>query len=131
MIWKRVLVIEDDPEVSAVVEGILVDEGWETVHACNGQEGLCLAEQLLPDLIILDLMMPVMDGFEAFRNLRSKPFTARIPIIVLSAINEFELGMHHSEQSIGARFNLPPPEAFIEKPIVPHLLRATIQAISP
>lgn len=85
----RVLVIEDDSAVGRVVADALADEGYEVRWARNGREGLAALAGWLPDLIVLDLMMPVMDGwaFHAAQQ-RLAGEAARVPVLVLSGARE-------------------------------------------
>ena len=82
---KRVLVVDDEPSVVRVLRSALELEGFGVSTAANGAECLLAAEANLPDLIVLDLNMPVMDGFQTLRVLRDKPETRSIPVIVLTA----------------------------------------------
>ena len=79
---RRVLVVDDDPDILDALSEILEVEGYDVQRARNGREALQRLEQGLPDLVLLDLMMPVMDGWEFARSLSPG---ARPPIIVLSA----------------------------------------------
>ena len=79
-----VLVVDDDPDILATVEQILEIEGYAVLSARNGAEALSVLESSRPDVIILDLMMPVMDGWEFRRRLDGHPASAT-PIIVVSA----------------------------------------------
>ena len=79
---RRVLVVDDDPDILDALSEILEVEGYEVQRARNGREALQRLEQAPPDLVLLDLMMPVMDGWEFARSLNPD---ARPPIIVLSA----------------------------------------------
>lgn len=81
----KILVIEDQPEVRLNVEDILTLEDYDVVAAVDGEEGLNLAKQLLPDLILCDVMMPKLTGFEVLQALRQDPKTATIPFILLTA----------------------------------------------
>jgi CheY-like chemotaxis protein len=85
----RVLVVEDEASVGQVVADVLADEGHEVRWATNGRDALALLDQWRPDVIVLDLMMPVMDG-RAFRAAqRLLPGTvARVPLVVLSGMRE-------------------------------------------
>lgn len=82
---KRVLVIEDDEDLRSDLITVLEFEGYEAIGAENGQQGVLMARQLLPDLIICDVNMPVLDGFEVIMELRRNLQTAAIPVIFLSA----------------------------------------------
>ena len=79
---RRVLVVDDDPDILDALAEILEVEGYEVQRARNGREALQRLEQARPDLVLLDLMMPVMDGWEFARSLSP---ASRPPIIVLSA----------------------------------------------
>ena len=79
---ERILVIDDDPDVRSLVEMIFKPQGMITHGACTGAEGLKKAYDLHPDLIILDLMMPIMDGFEVCSRLRE---LSNVPILMLTA----------------------------------------------
>src|SRR5205823_2874824 len=85
----RVLVVEDEASVGQVVVDVLADEGHEVRWATNGRDALALLDHWRPDVIVLDLMMPVMDG-RAFRAAQQRlPDTvARVPVVVLSGMRE-------------------------------------------
>nr|WP_227027821.1 response regulator [Corallococcus soli] len=80
-----VLVVDDDPDILEALSEILEAEGFEIRRARNGKEALERLEPDPPQLILLDLMMPVMDGWEFAQRMRQKPSVASIPLIVLSA----------------------------------------------
>ncbi len=88
--YSRVLVVDDDPMNVKLVTAILKKDGYESITAGNGAEALEQARQNRPDLILLDVMMPVMDGYQATRELRQDPQTAGIPIIMITALNGTE-----------------------------------------
>jgi DNA-binding response OmpR family regulator len=80
-----VLIVEDDPMIRDVLAEALTDEGYRTLTALHGAEALSCLERVRPCLILLDLMMPVLDGF-GFREIqRSRPQFASIPVVILSA----------------------------------------------
>lgn len=81
----KILLIEDDPVVQTLIVKLLQAEGFEAIAAINGEEGLEVAYQVLPDLILCDVMMPVCDGYEVLRRLNENPITASIPFIFLTA----------------------------------------------
>lgn len=80
-----VLVVEDDEMVADVMRVNLEAEGFTVVHAPNGAAGLAAVEQERPDLVILDVMMPEVDGWTVLTRLRDNPRTANLPVIMLSA----------------------------------------------
>ncbi|MCX7851855.1 MAG: response regulator transcription factor [Caldilineales bacterium] len=83
----RVLIIEDDPSIGKLLRRALVLEGYEVEWATTGPEGLRLFEQTTPDLVILDLMLPGMDGIEVCRRMRE---TSQVPILMLTARDAVE-----------------------------------------
>src|SRR5688500_5140514 len=82
---KTVLVIDDHEDVRDSVSLLLEDAGYETVTAANGAVALVAVQRTRPDCILLDLMMPVMTGWEVVERLQKDPALARIPVIVLTA----------------------------------------------
>lgn len=125
---KRVLIVDDDESVRLFVAGVMEAEGWETVEALNGQQAIDRAELEKPDLIVLDVNMPVMDGFAAFRLLRESPFTENIPIIMLTGVNE-ETGTDYDAQRMEEEFGVTGPEAFVDKPVDPVFLLQSVLGV--
>lgn len=82
---QKVVVVEDDPMISNLVKLKMEKSGYEVVVGENGRLGLELIGQHLPDLVILDVMMPIMDGFEVLRRIRADERTRDIPVIMLTA----------------------------------------------
>ncbi len=80
-----VLIVEDDPAVRELLRRAIESQGWTATEAINGCEGLDRLAQAKPDLILLDLMMPEMDGFEFVEALRENEHWRRIPVIVITA----------------------------------------------
>lgn len=83
---KRILVIDDTQDILMVVSRRLQSWGYEPLTASSGEEGLKLAEERVPDLILLDIMMPKMKGREVCARLKANPKTQRIPVIFLTAL---------------------------------------------
>jgi CheY-like chemotaxis protein len=81
----HVLVVEDELSIRQMVRRFLEKEGWKVREAENGAQGLQAVEESLPGLILLDLMMPVMNGFQFLRDLRRRPEWRRIPVVILTA----------------------------------------------
>ena len=81
----RILLIDDDPEIREFITTFLDIEGYEVLLADNGETGLVAAEQDAPDLILLDISMPDIEGLEVCKLLRERPKTADTPIFILSA----------------------------------------------
>jgi DNA-binding response OmpR family regulator len=111
-----VLVAEDDPSVRMTIEFVLKDEGFEVLLAEDGAEALKLALESIPDVILLDQIMPKMDGKEVLTALRKEPSTSAIPVFVLT-------GMARGEESEW------PGAFFIGKPFSPDALVARIREV--
>ena len=81
----KVVYIEDEPEMFALVELILEDTNIEFISAVGGQEGLRIIREEQPDLILLDIMMPEVDGWDVYRTLKADPQLSNIPVIIITA----------------------------------------------
>jgi DNA-binding response OmpR family regulator len=86
-VTRRILIVDDDPRLLHVVSMYLGIEGYEVDTAPNGEEGLRLLEQHRPDLVVLDVMMPGIDGLEACRRIKSNPETRTIPVVLFTALS--------------------------------------------
>jgi two-component system, OmpR family, alkaline phosphatase synthesis response regulator PhoP len=82
---SKVLIIEDDPATTRLVDYSLRHHGYQVIAAANGLEGIRKAQSEHPDLVILDVMLPGMDGFEICHRLRTEPTTSKIKILMFSA----------------------------------------------
>lgn len=85
---KKILVIEDEPEIRKLIRRTLRHQNFEVTEAKDGQQGVLLAQSLLPDLILCDIMMPNLNGYEVLKTLRQNPVTETIPFIFLSGKSE-------------------------------------------
>jgi CheY-like chemotaxis protein len=83
-----VMVVDDTQLIRETVAKLLRREGYETVCACNGREALAEFEKTVPDLVLLDIMMPDMDGIEFLERLREKPEGRVLPVIMMSALGD-------------------------------------------
>lgn len=81
----KVLVVDDEINITQILEFSIGSEGYEVLTAANGEEAIEKARREQPDLIILDIMMPKIDGYEACRILKSNPLTKNIPVVLLTA----------------------------------------------
>ena len=81
----QILIIDDNPTIVGILEMGLQSSGYQVSSANDGETGLARAKALHPDLIILDIMMPKMDGYEVCQALKADPVTANIPVIMLTA----------------------------------------------
>lgn len=84
-IKRRVVYVEDEQEMIDLVRLILIRRGYEVVGANGGRDGLETVRQVLPDLVLLDLMMPDMDGWDVYQQMKADPATQNIPVIVVTA----------------------------------------------
>ena len=82
---KRILIVDDEPDLLAVLRFGLDVEGFEVLEASDGEQGLAMAREHTPDLMVLDLMLPRMDGYKVCRALKFDERYRRIPIFILSA----------------------------------------------
>ncbi|MCA1703398.1 MAG: response regulator [Actinobacteria bacterium] len=82
---KRILIADDDPVILRLIQVNLELEGYEVMTASNGHEAVAVATAELPDLVILDIMMPRLDGYQACEQLKGQDSTKHIPVIFLSA----------------------------------------------
>jgi len=116
----KILIVEDDRDIVEMVEYNLKQEGYTAVHAFNGEKGIGLAGKEKPDLIILDLMLPAIDGFEVCKRLKQQPSTSRIPVIILSAKSR------ETDKVVGLELGA---DDYITKPFSPRELIARIRAV--
>ncbi len=116
----RILIVEDERGLTDVLEYNLKREGYDTVVAHDGQEGLRKAQTLLPDLILLDIMLPGLSGFDVCRELRAGDRTREIPIIIISAKSE------ETDQVVG--FSLGADD-YVTKPFHVKVLLQRIKAL--
>lgn len=85
---KKILIIEDDEHVSKVYQVKFAKEGYETVFAKNGEEAIIKVSESIPDIIILDLMIPKNDGFFVLEEIKKNPNLQNVPVIVLSNLGQ-------------------------------------------
>jgi len=81
----KIMVVDDEPDLLEVVKLILESDGYQVVTANSGQEALDMIEKEMPDLVLLDIIMPRMDGWEVFSRIKSNSRTHDIPVIMLTA----------------------------------------------
>jgi len=119
----RILLVDDDPDFVAATRIILEANSYEIIVAGNGNEGIIMARQESPDLILLDVIMPVEDGFTAAEELKKDPQLNKIPVIMLTSFS-----------SKGQETNIPrgrglslETEDYLEKPVQPDELLKTVK----
>ena len=119
---KRILVVEDQEDARRIVRDLLADSEYELVEATTGEEGLALAERERPDLILMDIQLPGMDGYEVTRRIKANPALSHIPII---AVTSYALsGDDQKAYAAGC-------DIYVTKPFSPRVLLAKIREYLP
>lgn len=116
----RVLVADDEEDVRDLVVYRLSRSGYDVVEALDGEEAFRLATEQTPDLIVLDVMMPRIDGYELTRRLRAEPATSRVPVILLTARTQ--------ENDVSQGFEAGADD-YLKKPFNPDELVARVRAV--
>jgi two-component system cell cycle response regulator DivK len=115
---SRILVVEDTEDNRRIIRDLLTSFNYELLEAADGAEGVALAESRRPDLILMDIQLPVMDGYEATRRIRAMPGLERVPII---AVTSYALsGDEAKARAAGC-------DGYIAKPFSPRELLAVIR----
>jgi CheY-like chemotaxis protein len=111
----KIMVVDDDPDMRETLEMILGAAGYTVVTACNGEECLARLKEEQPDLLLLDLLMPKMDGFEVCKALKDprRAKYARMPVIILSSIRE-GISQRRYELETGVQLDV---DDYVEKPV--------------
>jgi len=119
---KRILAVEDHAENRRILRLLLASAGYELIEATTGEEGIAMAEKERPDLILMDIQLPGLDGYEATRRIKANPVLRHIPIIVVTSyalsgddVKAFEAGC----------------DAYVTKPFVPRDLLAKVREYVP
>ncbi len=107
---KKILVVDDELDVVAFVKNFLEDHGLAVISATDGKEGFAKAKAELPDLIVLDIVMPKDTGVRMYRDLYEDPETRHIPVVMLTGIS------HEFKRFISTRRQVPAPAGYFEKP---------------
>lgn len=119
----RILVVEDNADEAQMVKMILEPEGYEVALAANGEEGLKQVEAAKPDLIVLDVMMPLLDGFAMCAKLREEPEYQKIPVILLTAVADRVRDTKYPLDGVLRA----EAEEYLEKPVDPEQLVSTVK----
>jgi len=112
----KILLVDDDVDLVKVMSGVLESKAYEVIVAYNGQEGLEKARKEKPDLVVLDILMPIADGFVFADQFRKDPSLAKVPVLALTSFSE----------SLGQPFPFEVSE-YIVKPIKPRDLVAKVE----
>ena len=117
---NKILIVDDEPGARDILEALLLREGYQLAFASSGKEALKKAQELTPSLILLDVMMPEMDGFEVCQKLREMPLLAEVPIIMITALDDRDSRLQ------GIRSGA---DDFLSKPFDREELRARVRTI--
>lgn len=115
----HILVVDDNPDIREVLDMLLQSEGYDTKLADSGKTALDLIAKHHFDLILMDIIMPEMDGYQLARHIRDNPATRRIPLIMISARNE------DIDEALGLELGA---DDYIRKPFEPLIVRARVKA---
>ena len=125
---KKVLIADDDPDMRIAMTAVLESHGYSVIRVCNGEEALEKLVQERPHLLVLDLLMPRMDGFAVCRELK-EPRRVReypkVPILILTSTRE-EAGRRRYELETGLDLDV---DDYVEKPIDPHVLVQRVERL--
>jgi two-component system, OmpR family, alkaline phosphatase synthesis response regulator PhoP len=119
-VTKRILAVDDEPHILKLVAFSLKAKGFEVLEATDGLSAVAVAEAELPDLILMDVMMPAVDGYEACRRIKANPATSAIPVVMLTAKTQL------AEQKTGLECGA---KDYICKPFTPKDLVAQVEAL--
>jgi CheY-like chemotaxis protein len=114
---KLILVVDDEHHVVTYLETLLQDNGFETVSASNGREGMEKAKATKPHLICLDITMPEESGLRFYRDLKEDPMLQPIPVVIVTAVTGYGGDPDGLKKFLSARRHVPPPEGYFSKPI--------------
>ncbi|TEU20125.1 MAG: response regulator, partial [Anaerolineales bacterium] len=118
---STILIVDDEPGARDTLEALLTGQGYHLAFASNGPEALEKAAELTPDLVLLDVMMPDMDGFEVCQRLRADPLLAQVPVIMVTALDD------HDSRVQGIKVGA---DDFISKPFDRAELRARVRTVT-
>jgi CheY-like chemotaxis protein len=111
----KILLVDDDPDFVAATKAVLESRPYEIITALSGEEGLQKARAQKPDLVLLDIIMPGVDGFQVCQQLKNDPQLSQIPVIMITSFSE-----RYMESSIGVSQGLTlEAEDFVDKPVAP------------
>ncbi|HFC53399.1 MAG TPA: response regulator [Gammaproteobacteria bacterium] len=116
----HILIVDDSPTEVHVFRSMLERHGYRVSDACDGEEGVAKARAECPDLVLMDIVMPGMDGFQATRMLNSDPDTSSLPVVILSTKGE------ESDRIWGMRQGA---RGYLAKPVTEHTLVGEIRSI--
>jgi len=136
---KKILIIDDDPDAIAYLKAVLEDNGYETMSACDGEEGITKARETPPVIILLDLMMPNKSGIKFLNEVKSDEQLKEVPIVVISGARQ-ETGVDMKQYLEHRPFQErkiavadvdvdSSPDVFLEKPVNPPELLTAVKKL--
>lgn len=128
---KKVLVVDDDPDVRLFSITVLEENGYIPLEATNGEEGMQLIQKEIPDLVILDVLMPRESGIRLYRQMKTDKKLDKIPVIILSGITRRSFLRSQKALTEFGGEQVPEPQNYLEKPVEPEELAAAIKAVLP
>lgn len=128
---KKILIVDDDQDVILFLTTVLQDRGYQVISALNGRKGLDLASAEVPDLILLDLMMPQKSGISLLADLKKDAHLKKIPVIMVTGVSgETGIGLESffsKSKEKGTEAMSPRPEGYLEKPVDTEKLMTLIE----
>ena len=122
---RRILVIDDDPDFLEATRAVLESQPYQVILALGGEAGLSQARSHPPDLVLLDIIMPGLDGFEVCRRLKEDPDLCRVPVMMITSFSE-----KYMETTLSMSQGLAlEADDFIDKPIVPTELLLRVEKL--
>lgn len=117
---KTVLIVDDEPTIRTLVNAVLDGPGVRTLEAADGPEAMDMIRRYRPDLVLLDVVMPRMDGFTVCQRMRAEESMARTPVLLLTAL------VQESDHELARRAGA---DGVVQKPFSPAVLRSTVESI--
>jgi DNA-binding response OmpR family regulator len=126
---KKILFVDDELDMRIFLSTVLKTEGYEAVAARNAFEGIKKAREILPDVVIMDVMMPQAGGVTLFQEIKKDERLKHVPVIMLTGVTE--KAFHHHLKMLNLRLDdtLPAPDAYMEKPLDTARLVETIEKL--
>jgi len=126
---KKILVIDDDPDIRAFNMAVVEENGYIPLSASNGEEGFAIIQKEKPDLVILDVLMPLQSGIRLYYKLKTDDALKDIPVIILSGISKKCFLASEDVLSEFSGKKIPEPAIYLEKPVEPKTLANAIKNI--
>lgn len=128
---KKVLIVDDELDMRIFLSTLLETSGYQPVTTRNGCDGVAKAQQGMPDLILMDVMMPGEGGVQMYRRLKTDPELASIPVIMLSAVAGDCFSHYLNMLNASLPIPIPQPSAYLEKPVDPDRLLSIVKSLIP